>query len=380
MRANALSKVGNNQSLQFGTILRQSREWGNSRNCLECRFQRILRERTFPLPPAFSIKSHLMSNPLPPPVVPLKFNRTYAITIAVVHLLGFLAFSPYLWSWLGFIVFILGIHVFGQGITIGYHRLLTHRSFKTPKWVEHCFAILGICSMQDTPARWVSVHRMHHVHSDEVPDPHSPRVNFWWSHMGWLMYINRQTYSVAGLEKFAKDLLRDPFYMRLETNPFLQFAFIIGQIPVFFLAGFGLSFFYSWELSDAVRLGFSMVQWGVIMRVIAVWHITWSVNSLSHMFGYCNYETGEDSRNNWFVALLTVGEGWHNNHHEDPSACTVQHQWWELDLSYYEVKFLQWLGLASDVIPTRKQRHRPSEKGKPNDVDTTEDSAVDAVA
>ena len=307
-----------------------------------------------------------MNNPVPQPCIPFKLNLTYAITISLVHALGLIyviamfvgpaSWQPYLFSWCGVVACLIGIHLFGQGITIGYHRLLTHRSFKCPKWVEHTFAILGICSMQDTPARWVSVHRQHHVHSDEIPDPHSPRVNFWWSHMGWLMFINRQIYSISGLEKFAKDLLRDPFYMRLETNPYLQFMYIMGQLPVYFALGFGLSFFFDSSVSAAVALGSSMVVWGVIMRVIAVWHITWSVNSLSHMFGYTNYETGEDSRNNWLVALMTVGEGWHNNHHEDPSACTVQHRWWELDLSYYEVKLLEKLGLASDIIVPRHKR------------------------
>ncbi|MFN3193197.1 MAG: acyl-CoA desaturase [Aureliella sp.] len=318
-----------------------------------------------------------MTNPLPEKVKPLKLNLTYSITIVMVHLLGFLALVPYLWSWVGFFVFLAGIHIFGQGITIGYHRLLTHRSFKCPKWVERCFAILGICSMQDTPARWVSVHRMHHVDSDDVPDPHSPCVNFWWSHMGWLMFVNRQTYSVSGLEKFAKDLLRDPFYMRLETNPFLQFYYIFSQVPIFFLAGFAISFGFSTEVAAAVQLGASMVMWGVIMRVIAVWHITWSVNSLSHMFGYTNYETGEQSKNNWFVAMLTVGEGWHNNHHEDPSACTVQHRWWEIDISYYEVKLLEKLGLASDIIIPRHKRHNKPPAPKSSD---KEEKLADAVA
>lgn len=320
-----------------------------------------------------------MSNPVPSPVKPYKLNITYSTTIVLVHLLGFLALIPYAWSWLGFFLCLAGIHIFGQGITIGYHRLLTHRSFKTPKWVEHTFAILGICSMQDTPARWVSVHRMHHVHSDEVPDPHSPRVNFWWSHMGWLMFVNRETYSIAGLEKFAKDLLRDRFYMRLETNPFLQFQYILGQFAVYFLLGFAASFAFSSEVSQAVQLGTSFVVWGVIVRVIAVWHITWSVNSLSHLFGYRNYQTGEDSRNNWFVALLTVGEGWHNNHHEDPSACTVQHRWWELDLSYYEVKLLEMMGLASDIIIPRHKRQRPS-VGKKNDDSNDVEEVKEAVA
>ncbi len=299
-----------------------------------------------------------MHNPLPPTVIPLRLNKTYVSTIVLVHLLAFLAFVPYFFSWTGVIFLIVGIHLFGQGITIGYHRLLTHRSFKTPKWLEHIIAIIGICCMEDTPARWVSVHRMHHVHSDEIPDPHSPRVTFFWSHMGWLMYVNRQTYSVAGLEKFAKDLLRDPFYMRLETNPFLQFYFILGQIPVYFLIGVLISLATGGDVAAAAQLGGSLVVWGVILRIVCVWHITWSVNSLSHMFGYRNYQTGEESRNNWFVALLSVGEGWHNNHHEDPSAASVQHRWWELDLSYYEIKLLEKLGLAKDVIAPRYLRHK----------------------
>lgn len=297
-----------------------------------------------------------MPNTVPSGVLPYRLNKTYAITIGLIHLLGLLAFVPYLFSWTAFIVFVACIHIFGQGITIGYHRLLTHRSFKCPKWVERTFAILGICSMEDTPARWVTVHRMHHVHSDAIPDPHSPRVTFWWSHMGWLMHVNRQTLSVASLEKFSKDLLRDPFYMRMETNPFYQFVFIAGQVPLFFLLGFGSSFMFSSQLGDALQLGLSMVQWGVVMRIIAVWHITWSVNSLSHMFGYTNYDTDEGSRNNWLVALLSVGEGWHNNHHEDPSSASVQHRWWEFDVSYYEIKFLESIGLASDVIPPRHLR------------------------
>ncbi len=311
-----------------------------------------------------------MPNPLPPAVKPLRLNKIYATTISVVHVMGVVAlvalfFGPtqcrlYLFDWPAFITFIIGIHLFGQGITIGYHRLLTHRSFKTPKWLEHFIAILGICSMQDTPARWVSVHRMHHVHSDEIPDPHSPRVNFWWSHLGWLMFINRDIYSIASLQKFAKDLLRDPFYMKLETNPYRQFVYIAGQVPVFFGFGFLLSLVFGGTWQTALQAGTAMVVWGVIMRVIAVWHITWSVNSLSHMFGYQAYDTKEDSRNNWFVALMTVGEGWHNNHHEDPSAASVQHRWWEMDISYYEIKLLEKLGLASGVVALRTERREPA--------------------
>jgi fatty-acid desaturase len=297
-----------------------------------------------------------MSLTVPEPVKPYQVNWLYAGTIGLVHLLALLALIPYCFSWTGVIVMLIGVHVFGQGITIGYHRLLTHRSFRTPTWVEHIFAILGICCLEDTPVRWVVIHRMHHVDSDEQPDPHTPLVNFLWSHMGWLMYRNRATHSMSATEKFGKDLLRDPFYMKLEKRPILQFYIVYIQLMIYFVAGFIAGWFYG-GLASAIQLGVSLVVWGVFVRTVAVWHITWSVNSLSHMFGYRNYDTGEESRNNWLVALLTVGEGWHNNHHQDPSAATVQHRWWEFDISYYEIKILEKLGLASDVIVPRHLRH-----------------------
>ena len=292
----------------------------------------------------------------PAAVAPSRLNRLYIGTIAVMHLLALTALFPYFFSWIGFAAMVLGIHVFGQGITIGYHRLLTHRSFKTPRWVEYTLAILGICCLEDSPVRWVAIHRIHHVHSDHQPDPHSPLVNFLWSHMGWLMVKNRDTHSFSAIEKFSKDLLRDPFYMYLEKRPFTHVYIALLQIPLFFLAGLAIGW-VGWGQAAALQLGLSMVVWGVYVRIIAVWHITWSVNSLSHMFGYQNYNTDEHSRNNWLVALITVGEGWHNNHHEDPSTACLQHRWWEIDISYYEIKMLEKLGLASDVIEPRHLRH-----------------------
>jgi stearoyl-CoA desaturase (delta-9 desaturase) len=292
----------------------------------------------------------------PAAVTPYRLNRLYIGTIAVMHLLALTALFPYFFSWIGFAAMVLGIHVFGQGITIGYHRLLTHRSFKTPRWVEYTLAILGICCLEDSPVRWVAIHRIHHVHSDHQPDPHSPLVNFLWSHMGWLMVKNRDTHSFAAIEKFSKDLLRDPFSMYMEKRPFTHVYIALLQIPVFFLAGLVIGW-VGWGQTAALQLGLSMVVWGVYVRIIAVWHITWSVNSLSHMFGYQNYNTDEHSRNNWLVALITVGEGWHNNHHEDPSTACLQHRWWEIDISYYEIKMLEKLGLASDVIEPRHLRH-----------------------
>ena len=293
----------------------------------------------------------------PPATRPFTVNRLYAVTILAIHLLALLAFVPWCFSWIGFWTMVIGIHVFGQGITIGYHRLLTHGSFKTHPWVERAFAVLGMCCLEDSPARWVAVHRMHHAHSDEQADPHSPLVTFLWSHFGWLMVNNRETHSLDAIATYAKDLLRDPFYMRLEKQPWILLAIGLAQIPVFFLAGAAIGWI-GWGPAAALPLAVSMVVWGVYVRIVAVWHITWSVNSLAHLFGYRNYDTGEGSRNNWFVALITVGEGWHNNHHEEPSAASVQHRWWEIDISYYEIRLLKALGLAWDIVKPRHARRR----------------------
>jgi sn-2 palmitoyl-lipid 9-desaturase len=297
-----------------------------------------------------------MNLAVPKAVKPFTLNRLYMGTIVAIHLLALMALIPYFFSWIAFLTMVAGIHVFGQGITIGYHRLLTHRSFKTPRWVEHIFAVLGICCFEDSPVRWVVIHRIHHVHSDNEPDPHTPLVNFLWSHMGWLMVKNRETHSLSAIEKFAKDLLRDPFYMYMEKRPISHLLIALAQIPVFFLAGYLIGWI-GWGQASAMQLGLSMIVWAVYVRIVAVWHITWSVNSLSHMFGYQNYKTDEHSRNNWLVALLTVGEGWHNNHHEDPSTACLQHRWWEIDISYYEIKILEKLGLAWDIIEPRHLRH-----------------------
>jgi len=294
---------------------------------------------------------------LPDAVRPYRIRWRYAIVIGLVHALACLAILPGLFSRTGVVACGLGVHLFGAGINLGYHRLLTHRSFRTPRWVEYTLASLAICSLEDTPVQWVAVHRMHHAHSDDVPDPHSPLVNFLWSHLGWLLMVNRGIDTLAFRERFAPDLLRDRFYFNLEKHGYLQVAIALAQVPIFFLMGF-VAGWCGGGIDEGVWLGASVVVWGVFLRIVLVWHITWSVNSLSHLFGYRSYETGEGSRNNWLVALLAVGEGWHNNHHADPTAASVQHRWWEFDISYYEIKLLESLGLARDIVRPRHLRAR----------------------
>lgn len=291
----------------------------------------------------------------------------YAIPIAIIHLLALTAAIPWFFSWTGLIVMIVGVHVFGQGINICYHRLLTHRSFHVPPWLERLFVLIALCCMQDTPARWVANHRYHHNHSDTQPDPHSPLVNFLWSHVGWLLYHNADVHSLAAYQKYAPDLLKQPFYLKLEKKPIIVFWVYLAHAVLFLLVGMVAGYFTAptgpgapavWLSS--LQFGLSLLVWGVIVRTVAVWHITWSVNSLSHLFGYRNYDTGEHSTNNWLVAILTVGEGWHNNHHHDPASASNQHRWWELDISYYEIKLLEKLGLASKVLPPRHKRRQQS--------------------
>ena len=284
---------------------------------------------------------------IPDTIVPGQIRWAYAIPIALIHILALSAVIPWLFSWTGLIVMVLGVHVFGQAINLCYHRILAHKSAKLPKWLEHWFVIMALCCMEDTPGKWVAMHRFHHSHSDHNPDPHSPLVSFLWSHVGWLMIENRATHNIESFRKYAPDVLKDQFYMNLEKSHRWVLYYIIHAL-LFFGVGFGIGAITGGWLSG-VQFGLSLFVWGVLVRTVVVWHITWSVNSLTHLFGYSNYKTTDHSRNNWLVAILTVGEGWHNNHHHDPVSASNQHKWWEIDITYYQIKMLELVGLATDV-------------------------------
>jgi len=292
------------------------------------------------------------SKPLPLPAA-VSLNRVVwfpAIFLVGYHLLALLALLPWFFSWTGVILAIVGDYVFGVlGINLCYHRLLAHRGFRCPKWLEHTLAILGFCCLQDTPARWVAVHRRHHQHADEQPDPHSPLVNFLWGHMGWIVVENRELDRLGIYERYARDILRDPFYKRLERNLW-QLWIILISWAVFFLGGFAASLMLGGTTMEAVQFGLSLLIWGVFVRTVAVWHQTWAVNSIAHRWGYRNYATDEDSRNNVFVGLISNGEGWHNNHHADPRSARHGHRWWEIDTTYLTIRLLVLLGLARDVV------------------------------
>ncbi len=294
--------------------------------------------------------------PLPDLVVPGRIHWTYAISIGLFHLLALLAFVPWTFTWAGLIALALGVLIFGQGIILCYHRLLTHRSFAVPAWLERVLVIIALCCMQDTPAKWVAIHRYHHNHSDEQPDPHSPRVSFFWSHIGWLITRNPGAHNVNVYGKYAPDLLAKPFYMRLEKTLLWIWIYLLHAVA-YVILGAVLGALIGGDLASALRYGISMLVWGVFVRTVIVWHITWSVNSLTHLFGYQAHHTGENSRNNWLVAILASGEGWHNNHHHDPASATTRNKWWEFDATYAVIRILEHMGLATKVVRPRHQRH-----------------------
>ncbi len=289
----------------------------------------------------------------------------YIIPVIVFHLLIPLAFIPYFFSWWGLLFLPLGNYLFcSLGIGAGYHRLLTHRGFVCPKWFEYVLSTLGVCSFQDSPARWALVHRVHHQYSDQRPDPHTPRVSAYWAHMGWLFIDNRELSTADAYDRYVRDLMRDPYYLWLQRGinwalVYLLHAVVIGAI------GLGVGWLMTGGLAGAIQIGAQWLLWGVVYRTIYTWHVTWGINSFAHMWGYRNYQTREDSRNNWLFALLTNGEGWHNNHHADPRSAAHGHRWWEWDVTYWSLKLFQKLGLVTELAePNRSALARRSIEGE----------------
>jgi stearoyl-CoA desaturase (delta-9 desaturase) len=172
--------------------------------------------------------------------------------------------------------------------------------------------------------------------------------------MGWLLTPNRELQRWDLYERYARDLLRDRFYRGLERRQ-LWVWLNLGQWLLFYVVGFGVGYLLSGEFLGAVQFGLSLLVWGVFVRTVLVWHITWSVNSATHLWGYRNYATDENSRNNVLIGFLSNGEGWHNNHHAQPRCAAHGHRWWEFDVTYLTIQFLRLVGLAWDVVPINKR-------------------------
>jgi len=276
------------------------------------------------------------------------------IGIGSIHVVALAALFPYFFSFAGVYLAVAGTFVFGTlGINVFYHRYLTHKGFQCPKWFEYFMAILAICCFQESPAKWVAVHRRHHEHSDDEPDPHTPMRSFLWAHVGWLLVKEPSLSPYELYGRYAKDVLRDPFYRRLEKYRYYLGVFIAHAL-LFFIAGVSWAVFDGSSVAQALQFGLSILIWGVFVRIVLVWHITWSINSITHIWGYRNYATGENSRNNFLVGLLSNGEGWHNNHHADPRSARHGHCWWELDVTYLVIRMLGIVGLAWRITEPRR--------------------------
>jgi stearoyl-CoA desaturase (delta-9 desaturase) len=283
------------------------------------------------------------------PGAPVRFDRRLAPWLLLVHIIAALALFPWFFSWTGVVLAVAGLFVFGTiGINVGYHRLLTHRSFACPRWMEYTLAFIGVCALQDAPAYWAAIHRRHHQFSDDEHDPHSPVVSLFWAHVGWLIKKPEDMKRRPLTEQYAKDLMRQPYYAWFERGEH-WFLVPIASWLVYFGAGYAIVRLSGGSTGDAIQFGSSLLVWGAALRTVAVWHLTWAVNSVTHVWGYRNYATPDRSRNNALIALISSGEGWHNNHHADPRSARHGHKWWEFDLTWLVIRLLMACGLATNV-------------------------------
>ncbi|XP_024184379.1 palmitoyl-monogalactosyldiacylglycerol delta-7 desaturase, chloroplastic-like [Rosa rugosa] len=268
-----------------------------------------------------------------------KWNLLDLVTAAVFASMHVLAlFGPFYFNWSALWVALALVYVTGLGITLSYHRNLAHRSFRLPKLLEYLFAYFAVLSAQGSPIDWVSTHRYHHQYTDTEKDAHSPLKGFWFSHMGWILDSNARFGRYGGLRN-VEDLKRQAFY-RFLHNTYLLHSIILGGI----LYAVG---------------GFPFIVWGMGVRMVYVFHGTLLVNSAGHIWGYQAWKTSDLSKNLWWLALVAFGEGWHNNHHAFEYSARQGLEWWQFDLTWYIIKFLEALGLATDVkVPSEAHKKR----------------------
>ena len=267
-------------------------------------------------------------------IIPEKPTRAPLDLVAVfffgtIHVLALLA--PWFFSWSAVAVTLFLHWLFGSiGICLGYHRLLSHRSLQVPRWLEYAIAIIGALALQGGPIFWVAGHRLHHAHTEDIDqDPYSAKRGFWWSHMLWIFYPKPEFFDYEKYQKFAPDLVRQGFYRWLNRY------FLFLQIPlaiILYLIG-----------------GWSWVIYGMLVRVVLLWHSTWMINSVTHMWGYRTFDVPDNSRNLWWAAIFTYGEGWHNNHHAYPQVAKAGWRWWEVDVTWWSIWVLKSLGLVQKV-------------------------------
>jgi len=265
-------------------------------------------------------------------------NAPLFILYVLLHIT--LLAGPFTFSWEALIASItLSFITICFGITLCYHRLLAHRSYKIPQPVVFSLALFGCLAFQRGPIWWVACHRLHHQRVDKQGDPHSPTHGFIWSHFLWPFFKHPQLDETPeALHTLVPDLLADSGLRFLE-----KYYTFINTFFLILLFGIG----YVW---NGLYLGLSFLVWAGGLRIVYGLNVTWLVNSAAHLWGYRRYQTADKSRNNWWVALLTYGEGWHNNHHAHPHSAQMGRAWYELDITYYIILILRWVGLAKRIV------------------------------
>ncbi|QPN61929.1 fatty acid desaturase [Synechococcus sp. CBW1004] len=253
--------------------------------------------------------------------------------MAAIHVLAVVALLPQFWSLPAVATLLILYWVTAcLGVTIGYHRLLSHRAFRLPQWLERFFATCGALSCQHGPIDWVGLHRHHHKFSDTDADHHDSNKGFWWSHMGWML---EAVPALASVPRLTGDLAADPYYRWLNK------WFLVLQLP--------LAALLFWIGTVTGAGGWALVLWGIPLRLVLVYHVTWLVNSATHCWGEAVHDSGDKSRNNLWVALFTFGEGWHNNHHAYPHSARHGFGPGQIDLTWQHIRLLRALGLATQV-------------------------------
>jgi stearoyl-CoA desaturase (delta-9 desaturase) len=255
-------------------------------------------------------------------------NRFTAIVLVLLHIAAIAALFRFSWKNVA-IAAVFYYMTTGLGISMGYHRLHTHRSYKVPRWLEYFFALCGTLTLEGGPIFWVAVHRLHHQLSDQPGDPHSPRDGAFWSHMGWILWGETNHNNTKVMSKYAPDLAKHKFYVWL-TNYHWVPNVVLGAIVL-------------------VLGGVDMFLWAMCFRIVFGLHATWAVNSATHMFGRRRFNIRDDSRNTWWIAIISFGEGWHNNHHAHPTSARHGLAWYEFDPSWILIKSLRFFGLAKNV-------------------------------
>jgi stearoyl-CoA desaturase (Delta-9 desaturase) len=257
-----------------------------------------------------------------------KMNWVTSIALILLHIGAITALFMFTWKALAVTIFLYWMTIC-LGISMGYHRLHTHRSYQVPRVLEYFFAVCGALTLEGGPIFWVATHRIHHQKSDQPGDPHSPREGAWWSHVGWILFGETNHNNTRVMGKYAPDLMKHPFYVWLNNYHWVPLA-VLGAV---LLAVGGLPVFL----------------WGICVRVVFGLHSTWLVNSATHLWGSRRFNTRDDSRNSWWVALLTFGEGWHNNHHAHPTSARHGLAWYEFDISWIQIRILKFLGIAKAI-------------------------------